>query len=140
MTEGQNSFSAFKILKSSLILSALFACIIFCLSKEEFISLYGSALLTLWLQDENCHATSSLFHDSSVKMKHVMNEKNGESCLRDSYHRKDKQILIDSWHFGTMTVKLKRETDGTFLLYVVHTLRNLKLQKSLRNVIKDYIA
>ena len=43
-------------------------------------------------RDENCHATSYWFHDSGVQLKDVMNE----------------------------TVKWKCETDGTFLLVVVH--------------------
>ena len=53
-----------------------------------------------------------------------MNEKNVGSYLSDNSCRYDKKILIDSLHLDTMRVKRKRETDGTFLLYVVYIEQN----------------
>ena len=40
--------------------------------------------------------------------------------LRVSFLRWNNRILIDSLHLGTMQVKRKRETDGTFLLHDVY--------------------
>ena len=45
-----------------------------------------------------------------------MNEKNRGRYLRDSSRRWDNEIL----HSGAIFVKGKRDTDGIFLLYVVH--------------------
>ena len=72
-------------------------------------------------QDDICQATSISFHGYNVEMEDIMSEKKNAWCfLKDCFRRCDNHILIESLHFYTISVKRKRETEETFLLYDVY--------------------
>ena len=54
-----------------------------------------------------------------------------------SAKQRDNQILIESLHFGTMCVKRKRDTDGTFFLYDFYRLTLSKHKASRRGMLVD---
>ena len=98
-------------------------------------------------QDEICHATSKSFHGTCVASKLKMSwvKKIAGYYFRDSFRWRDNQNLTDSLHLGTMRVKQKRETNGTFMLYDVYCDLNKKWYLAVgffvieNKIIKTYI-